>query len=53
MSKQSKKNSFIYDMTKFLLHCSLQLEANNEQLECLARDLELEKAKTGMKVVPC
>lgn len=39
--KTSQLNFFF----KYFLF-SLQLEANNEQLECLAKDLELEKGKT-------
>lgn len=37
-----RKNKAFHCILKF----SLQLEANNEQLECMARDLEIEKAKT-------
>ena len=32
----------------FRIPCSLQLEANNEQLETMAKDLEREREKTDV-----
>ena len=39
-------NEIIYKVKK--INWSLQLEANNEQLEAMAKDLEEEKSKTDV-----